>query len=193
MDTLKLALITFLPLIVLLGIPALGLTLGWWIDREHRLSLDYRRRQLGHVLITDLRSYPGMAPKLSAPGGAGSGGAEVRTELVVAEVVLACNAFLAAIARIKMIFGGEVRALYGVITRARQEAVLRVMEQAAHRGYDAVCNLRLEGVDLSGETVRTGKNHPRIYVAIIAYGMAYRRAPGIYPPPAAPTLMDYPH
>ena len=90
--------------------------------------------------------------------------------------------------------GGEVRSFHALLTRARQEAVLRVMEQAAQRGFDAVCNLRLEAVDISGESMSGTKNRrgPGVYLGLIAYGMAYKRAPGVYPPAAPPTLLDYP-
>jgi uncharacterized protein YbjQ (UPF0145 family) len=93
-----------------------------------------------------------------------------------------------------MLFGGEVRTFHGLLTRARQEAVLRVMEQAAERGFDAVCNLRLEAVDISGQSMRSQNQRggPGIYLGLIAYGMAYKRAAGIFPPAAPPTLLDYP-
>lgn len=175
-----------LPFVIAIGAPALGLVIGVWIDREHRSSLDYRRRQVGHLLVTDLKSYPG----LDRARGTGGGPA---TEVIVGEVTLGCNSFFVMIGRIKMLFGGEVRSFYSLLTRARQEAVMRVMEQAAERGFDAVCNVRLEAVDISGQTVSSGgrNNRPRVYIGIIAYGMAYHRGAGIYPPAAPPTLMDY--
>ena len=182
MDTIWLAIYIFSPLIVIFGIVALGLAVGFWIDRDHRANLDYRRREVGHVLITDLRSYPGRELGRGQP------------ELIVGEVVLSCNTFIAGLGRLKMLFGGEVKTFHGVLTRARQEAVLRVMEQAAQRGFDAVCNLRLEAVDISGQSMAATnkRSGPGMYLGIIACGMAYRRAPGIFPPAAPPTLMDYP-
>lgn len=170
-----------LPLLLAVGGPLAGLLIGWWIDHDHRENLEYRRRELGHVLVTNLKRYPGRAP--GSP-----------QELIVAEVVLANNAFMTLIGRLKLLFGGEVRSFYGLMTRARQEAVLRVMEAAARREYDAVGNLRLVAVDLSGQTVASGqrRNKAGLYIGIIAYGMAYRRAPGVFPPPAAPTLLEYP-
>ena len=181
-DTIWLAIYVFSPLIVILGIPAGGLAIGFWIDREHRASLDYRRREVGHVLITDLSNYPGWQLGQAQP------------ELIVGEVVLSCNTFIASLGRIRMIFGGEVRTFHGLLTRARQEAVLRVMEQAAGRGLDAVCNLRLEAVDISGQSMRSRNQRTGagVYLGLIAYGEAYKRAPGIFPPAAPPTLMDYP-
>lgn len=167
-------------LVAMLGIPLLGLVVGYWIDREHRANLDYRRREMGHVLVTNLKGYPGIRP-----GSAFTFLAE--------PVVIANNAFATAIGRLKLIFGGEVRSFYGVVTRARQEAVLRLMERAAEQGYDAVGNVRLEAVDLSGQTVASGnrKNKAQLYSAIIAYGVAYHREEGVFPPPAPPTLLEY--
>lgn len=163
-----------------LGIPALGLIVGYWIDRDHRANLDYRRREVGHVLVTNLRSYPGLR--------AGS------AVMFIAEpVVIANNAFATAIGRLKLIFGGEVRSFHGVVTRTRQEAVLRVMERAAEAGYNAIGNVRLEAIDLSGQTVARGnrKNKAQLNSSMIAYGTAYHREEGFFPPPAPPTLLDY--
>lgn len=170
-----------LPVVLAIGGPLLGLLVGMWIDKDHRENLAYRRRQVGHVLVTDLRTYPGIVD--GSP-----------TEMLVGETVLSCNAFRAIIGRLKMLFGGEVRSYYDVMTRARQEVVLRVMETAAERGYDAVCNLRVEAVDISGQTVatRSQQNKAGLFIGLIACATAYRRAPGLYPPPAPPTLMDYP-
>ncbi len=78
------------------------------------------------------------------------------------------------------------------MTRARQEATLRLMEEAASLGYDAIMNVRFEAVDLAGVTTRSStKNQPGVYIGLIAYGTAYRREQGVYPPPAAPTLLGY--
>ena len=183
MDSIRLAIYLLLPVILGLGIPALGLAIGLWIDRDHRASLDYRRREVGHVLVTDLRSYP--AHEVSSAG----------PELIVGEVVLSCNTFIAALARLRMLFGGEVKTFHWLLTRARQEAVLRVLEQAAARGCDAVCNLRLEGVDISGHSMspRGERGGASVFLGLIAYGMAYKRAGGAFPPAAPPTLLDYPH
>ncbi len=160
---------------------AAGLIYGLtrWIDHDHRANLAYRRREMGHIYVTNIGTFPGMAP-----------GSPVT--LVTAEFVLGCNIWVSLVGRLKMMFGGEVRSFHDIVTRARQEAVIRIMERAAEAGFDAVCNLRLEGVDIAGQTVATGKQKNRgMFIGVIAYAMAYRRIPGAYPPPAPPTLMGY--
>jgi uncharacterized protein YbjQ (UPF0145 family) len=150
-----------------------------WIDREHREALAYRRREMGHLYVTNMRTYPGRAD--GSP-----------SELIVAEYVLGCNIWTTLVGRLKMLFGGEIGGFHDLATRARQEVVLRVMEQAAARGFDAVCNLRLESVDIAGQTTASGKQKNRkMFVGLIAHATAYRRVPNAYPPPAPPTLMGY--
>lgn len=67
------------------------------------------------------------------------------------------------------------------------------MEKAAGAGFTAVGNVRLEAVDIAGQTVATGNRKGKAHLssAIIAYGTVYRRVEGFYPPPAPPTLLDY--
>jgi uncharacterized protein YbjQ (UPF0145 family) len=169
-------LFAILPLILLLVGSA-----GIWIDREHRKELAYRRGQVGHVLVTNVKTLPGL--DASRP-----------PRLCHGEVVLSVNRLITLVGRIKLLFGGEVKSFHDVITRARQEAVLRLIERAAEAGYDAVGNVRVEPVDVAGVTVRSGRdgNKP-LFVGVIAYGTAYHRQQGIFPPPAPPTLMIYPN
>lgn len=166
-------------LVLALWVPGIGL-IGLWIDSEHRKNLDYRRSQVAHVLLTDVKTFPGMDPaKLQ------------EQRLLCADCVLGNNAFMTFIARFKMLFGGEVKSFHGVITRLRQEVVVQLMEQAAEQGFDAICNVRLESVDISASTTGRSKKK-QLFVGMIAYGTAYRRAEGIYPPPAPPQLWEAP-
>lgn len=172
------------PLLIVLalavGVPVVALVAGYWIDRDHRANLDYRRRELGHILVTDLKSYPGIEE-----------GSPV--QFIAEPTVIGNNAFATMIGRLKLMFGGEVRSFHGVVTRSRQEAMLRLMERAAEAGFNAVGNVRLEAVDIAGQTVATGNKRGKAQLssAIIAYGTAYRRVEGFFPPPAPPTLLDY--
>ena len=169
-----------------LGVPLLLLAIGGigiWIDSEHEKDLEYRRAQVGHVLITDLRSLPGREESANSP-----------IALITGEVVLSANRLITLFGKIKQLFGGEVKSFHGVITRARQEATLRLMELAAAQGFDAVGNVRIEAVDIAGVTVNAQRSKKQgLYVGVIAYGTAYRRKPGVFPPPAPPTLEAYPN
>ena len=148
---------------------------GVYLDRDRDANLAYRANEVGHVLITDSRSMPGAE-------------AGTRYEVVYGEVVMSANRLVTLFARIKQIFGGEVRSYHALLTRCRREAVVRLTERAAELGYDAVCNLRIESVDLAGVTTKPGRQQTGVYVGMIAYGTAYRRVEGVYPPPAPPTL-----
>ena len=166
----------FLLALALLGIGGIGV----WLGREHDKELEYRRAQVGHVLVTDLKRYHGMAQ--------GSG-----FEMLATEVVLSVNRLHSVLGRLKQLFGGEVKSYYLVMTRARQEALIRLMEQAAEKDFNAIANLRMEPVDVAGVTSNPQRSKKKgLYIAILAYGVAYRREEGVYPPPAPPTLQAYP-
>lgn len=165
---------------ILLALVLLGLGgVGVWLGREHDKDLAYRRAQVGHVLVSDLKQFHGIQ------------GTDVA--LVNSEVVLSVNRLHSLFGRLKMLFGGEVRSFHFVMTRARQEATVRLMERTAEMGYDAIGNFRLEAVDVAGVTVNPQRAKKQgIYIGILAYGTAYKRREGIYPPPAPPTLEAYP-
>lgn len=172
--------LAFWPVFLALLLFGLG-GIGIWLDKEHAKNLAYRRAELGHVLVTNSRQFPGF----NAAG-------DARVELVVSEVVLSANRLITAIGRIKLIFGGEVKSFHNLITRARQEALIRLMEQVAAKGFDSIGNLRLEGVDVAGTAAGGKRKQKGVYVGLIAYGTAYNRRDGFFPPPAAPTLEAYP-
>lgn len=151
--------------IIALSIPVIliivGFTAGGITERRHFADIEQRERAMSHILVTDLRWFPGGAQ--SSPG----------TTIVIGEVVLASDYFKTFISGLKKIIGGELRAYERLLERARREAVLRVMEQAHQAGFDAVCNIRLETADLVGTEAQ--KKAKAAAVAVIASGTAYRR------------------
>lgn len=157
-----------LQLIVGLGIPVallvLGITVGGITERRHFADIARREQAVQHVLVTDLRSFPG-GPKSDPP-----------VALFIGEVVIASDYFKTFISGLKKIIGGELRAYERLMERARREAVLRVVEQAAQQGYDAVCNIRLEMADLIGTEQK--QKAKAAAVAVIASGTAYCRGGG---------------
>lgn len=149
----------------LLSIPILliilGFTVGGITERRHFSDIVRREQAMKHILVTDLRWFPGGAD--TTPG----------VTVVIGEVVLASDYFKTFISGLKKIIGGELRAYERLLERARREAVLRVVEQAHHAGYDAVCNLRLETADLIGTEAK--QKAKAAAVAVIASATAYRR------------------
>lgn len=141
-------------LIVYVGIPLFLLLLGWIAgraaERGHFSSLRLREQGLAHMVVTDVRSFPGgFVPERGAT-------------LVMGEVVIATDYLKSFFAKLRNIFGGEVKSYESLLERGRREATLRMMEQAHHMGYDAVCNVRL-GTCIIG----------RRMVEVFASGTAY--------------------
>lgn len=148
------------------GLPLLLLFLGWLAgraaERAHFRSLERRERELGGMLVTDIRSFPG----LSAP--------EKGAALVVGQAVIATDYFKSFLAHLRKLVGGELRSYQSLMTRARREAVLRMLQDARSRGYNAVCNVRLNSADIGGMTGKRGA----AMVEVFATGTAYCAATG---------------
>lgn len=65
-------------------------------------------------------------------------------ELVTGSVVVSLDYFKRIIAGLRGLIGGRVKTYEPLLDRARREAVLRMIENAKARGYDAVINVRFE-------------------------------------------------
>lgn len=145
--------------LLLLG---LGLFAGTYLERRHFRRLNEREAAHKHVIVTQVKSYPGGAsPELPA-------------KLVAAESVIASDYFKSFLSGIRKFFGGELRSYLSLLERARREAQMRLVEQAAAGGYDTLCNVRFENVDIGGAT---NPKRPVVTVAILATGTAYKRKP----------------
>lgn len=152
-----------------------GLSAGMVAERKHLRDLAAREAVLlREVLVTDLRSFPSLA--------ADAGGAM----LVTGESVISSDYFKTFVAALKKIIGGELRTLETLMSRARREAVLRMVELARRQGYDAVCNVRLETVDISGSEVASNKG--MTMATVVASGTAYRRSGSGTSASAAPAV-----
>ena len=84
--------------------------------------------------------------------------------LVLGQAVIASDYLKRFLARLRNIFGGEMRSYETLLTRARREAILRMLDRARTMGYDAVCNVRIN-------TATIGRG----MVEALASGTAYRR------------------
>ena len=136
---------------------AFGLFVGRYTERKHFRSIKQRERQMSDMLVTQLKSFP--VADLDAPSAC----------LVVAEVVIATDYLKSFLARLRNIFGGEVKSYQSLLVRARSEATLRIQEQARRQGYNAICNVRYQTADVGGNSTMRSL----AMVAIIASGTAY--------------------
>jgi len=136
----------------------LGLTVGTTVDRLHRKRLLKRETEFANMLVTDLRTFPGGAETAS------------HATLVMGQVVIGSDYLKTYLAKLRNIFGGEVRSFLSLMERARREALLRMMQEARDRGYDAVCNVRYETSNIGVAKRRRGMAMAEVF----AYGTAYR-------------------
>ena len=90
-------------------------------------------------------------------------------ELVMGNVVISQDYFKRFAARIKGIFGGNIRVFEPLLERARREAMIRMKGVAHARGYDAIINVRIETATLASAR-RNGRGTAG--VEILAFGTA---------------------
>lgn len=151
-------------LIFSVGIPvvllALGLFVGGYTERRHFRKLAEREAANGDFLIAQVKTYPHAVAGPHPP------------TLIIGEAVIATDYLKSFLAALRRIFGGEVRSYRSLLTRARAEALQRIVEQARELGYNAVCNVRFESADVGGNS----QMRRVAMVAILASATAYHCA-----------------
>lgn len=144
---------------ILVVLLALGLLAGGYAERKHLRSLARREAANGDFFISQLKSFPGAVPGMTAPS------------IIVGEAVIASDYLKTFLSGLRKIFGGELRSYNSLLVRARREALQRLVERARAEGYNALCNVRLESVDIAGNT----KARRTPMAAIVASATAYHR------------------
>ncbi len=136
-----------LPIVILFG----GALAGSVIERRHLASLAWREELPGPIL-TDVGD---------PPAGVVIGDAR----LVSGEAVLGADRGKEFVSTLRNFVGGEVVSLQKLLTRARREARLRMVDEARAVGADFVLNVRFEMCEVGGKAAD-----------VICYGTAVRRA-----------------
>lgn len=137
-------------LVVTGGLILLGFLVGRSRERRHFADLDRREAAAASVMVVDVKQPP---PGLAVGGGA----------LVMGEVVIAADYFKSFGAMLRNLLGGELKTYQTMLSRARREARLRMIEQAQTLGSELIVNVRFEWSDVG----------PRIASAeIFCYGTA---------------------
>ena len=148
------------------GMILLGLLVGG--GREWAHLADLSRRETGNLdfLVTDVQTFAeGADPACGAAA-------------VFGECVIGTDYFKTLATKMRNLFGGEMKSAERLFERARREALLRMVDDARSRGFDAVCNVRF-GTSQVG-SVRSAKMPP--IAEMLVSGTAYRRAPAPRPP-----------
>jgi len=149
-----------------LGVFVFLLGLGWFVgrsrERRHLQDLDLREARVRDMLVTQIKSFPSWV------------GGDKPPRMIVGEAVIGADYLKTFLGGLRNIFGGEVHSYETMLTRSRREATLRVLEQARHEGFNAVCNLRLQTADSGGNASGSGGQKRGLVVAtILAIGTAY--------------------
>lgn len=135
-----------LPIMVLV----VGAVAGAVAERRHLASLAQRERLPGPIL-TDLGAAPPGVVLHDA-------------RLVSGEVVLGADRGKEFVSMLRNLVGGEVVSLQKLLTRARREARLRMLDEARAVGADVVLNVRFEMCEVGGKAAD-----------VICYGTAVRQ------------------
>lgn len=135
-----------LPIVVLM----VGALAGSVIERRHLAALA-QREELPGPIVTDL----GAPPAGIVVGDA---------RLVTGEAVLGADRGKEFVSTLRNLVGGEVVSLQRLMTRARREARLRMVDEARAIGADFVLNVRFEICEVGGKAAD-----------VICYGTAVRR------------------
>lgn len=159
-------------LVVQVGIVAtllgVGLGAGRITEKRHFARLAEREAGLTGMVVSTLRTFPGIDVSAQQP-----------PAMVLGEAVISSDYFKSFLAAIRKFIGGELRSYESLMMRARREAMARMLERAKAAGYDAVCNIRCEGVDITGASKRGGGQKGVVSVTVVASGTAYKITPGM--------------
>jgi uncharacterized protein YbjQ (UPF0145 family) len=147
-----------------LAVPLLLLVVGYFAgtmaEQSHYKSIRVRELRLRRMPTTNLKKPP---PHWRVE----------KVALVAGSTVISVDYFKRFLAQLRGLVGGRVRAYESLLDRARREAVLRMKEEAAQGGYDAVINVRLESTNIASP-LRNDKGTAG--VEVLAFGTALKLA-----------------
>lgn len=147
-------------LLGLFGLIFIGFAIGGYNEKRHNKSLLERERATRSVQLNNLK-------KISIPN------EEILEQrLAIGGTVVSIDYFKLIIAGIKSLFGGKLRGIESLITRARREAVLRMKEDAID--YNLIVNVRIETSSISNDIGRRSVGS----IEVLAYGTAIKTKVG---------------
>ena len=150
------ALFQLIPVLVLL---VLGYVVGTLVrERNHLRSLARREEEFGDIVVTNLR-------QVSEPDSV------AHAQFVSGDAVIATDYFKSFFAGLRNIVGGEVGTFKSLMSRARREATLRMLEKARRMGATEVWNVRHETSNIRSAS---GRNKG-VSVEVFSFGTAVVR------------------
>ena len=144
-------------------VPPLLLLLGWGVGRAIE-SAHLRRLRLREIRWRRIEALTLADPP--------EGWRVQRTGLVAGSVVISIDHWKRFVAGLRGLVGGRIPGFESLLERARREAMLRMKEQAAEAGFDAIVGIRLETARLASAR-SDGKGTAG--VEILAFGTGIQR------------------
>ena len=138
-------------IVVPLAFIVAGYVIGRSRERAHFDALDAKEYELQHLVVHDLDDLEGRDDVTAAV-------------IVFGESVVASDYYKTFASSLRGIVGGEVKSLGTMLTRARRQAIVRMLEEAQARGAHSVINVRLETTDVGGGRAP--------FSEVVAYGTA---------------------
>jgi uncharacterized protein YbjQ (UPF0145 family) len=141
---------------ILIALIVTGYVVGQYLEKKHYRSIKKREKDFIDLATTVNKSVLGELP------------GEVRTELVQGACVISVDYFKRFVARLRQLFGGNIRSYETLVDRARREAILRLKESAADASQ--VVNLRIETSSITkGRRNQIGSVEVHAYATAIYY------------------------
>ncbi len=144
-------------LIINIGVPigfiVLALITGTILESRHFKNIEEREADQHRIPALSIKTFP--TENIA------------ETRMVSGSVVVSIDHFKRFLAKLRNIFGGEVRSYCSLLDRGRREAILRMKEQWP--GADLIVNLRVETSSIS-----KGKKNAIGSTEVLAYGTAIR-------------------
>ena len=133
-----------------------GMVVGKGIELHHFRKLAEQEQLYRDIIVTNLKSLP---PQFE----------NTQPFMVMGAAVIATDYFKVFAAKLRTLFGGEMKSYVTLMERARREAVLRMLEQATQQGATAVWNIRYETSTTQGQQKKKPGG-----VEVLAYGTALK-------------------
>ncbi len=143
-------------ILIPLSFVLVGLIVGKGVEMHHFRKLTEREQQFQNMIITNLKTIPVQL-------------ANSQPFLVMGSAVIATDYFKVFAAKLRTLFGGEMKSYVTLMERARREAVLRMMEQARQQGAHVIWNVRYESACTGGQQKKKAGG-----VEVLVYGTALK-------------------
>jgi uncharacterized protein YbjQ (UPF0145 family) len=146
----------FMQTIIPLSLVGVCFLIGKGIELHHFKKLAEREQLLSGIIVTNLKTIPQQYEN-------------AQPILVMGSAVIATDYFKVFAAGLRTLFGGEMKSYVTLMERARREAMVRLLEQAAQQGASAVWNIRYETSTTHGQHRKKPGG-----VEVLAYGTALK-------------------